>query len=48
MNIVSNTNKAQISNPCVVRKIILDDNGTGQGVVPYLPLNELNKNKGNN
>jgi membrane protease subunit HflK len=29
-------------------KIILDDNGTGQGVVPYLPLNELNKNKGNN
>ena len=29
-------------------KIILDDNGTGQGVVPYLPLNELNKNKVNN
>ena len=29
-------------------KIILDDNGTGQGVVPYLPLNELKKNKGNN
>ena len=29
-------------------KIILDDNGTNQGVVPYLPLNELNKNKGNN
>ena len=29
-------------------KIILDDNGTGQGVVPYLPLNELNKNKGSN
>tara|TARA_B100000427_G_scaffold117582_2_gene97842 strand:+ start:256 stop:1350 length:1095 start_codon:yes stop_codon:yes gene_type:complete len=29
-------------------KIILDDNGSGQGVVPYLPLNELNKNKGNN
>lgn len=28
-------------------KIILDDNGTGQGVVPYLPLNEL-KNKANN
>ena len=24
-------------------KIILDDTGTGQGVVPYLPLNELNK-----
>ena len=29
-------------------KIILDDNGSGQGVVPYLPLNELNKNKANN
>ena len=29
-------------------KIILDDNGQGQGVVPYLPLNELNKNKVNN
>ena len=29
-------------------KIILDDNGTGQGVVPYLPLNELNKNKVSN
>ena len=29
-------------------KIILDDNGSGQGVVPYLPLNELNKSKGNN
>jgi membrane protease subunit HflK len=29
-------------------KIILDDNGTGQGVVPYLPLNELKKDKGNN
>jgi membrane protease subunit HflK len=28
-------------------KIILDDNGSGQGVVPYLPLNELNKNKAN-
>jgi membrane protease subunit HflK len=28
-------------------KIILDDNGTGQGVVPYLPLNEL-KNKASN
>ena len=24
-------------------KIILDDSGNGQGVVPYLPLNELNK-----
>ncbi len=29
-------------------KIILDDTGNGQGVVPYLPLNELNKTKGNN
>jgi len=29
-------------------KIILDDTGEGQGVVPYLPLNELNKNKANN
>jgi membrane protease subunit HflK len=29
-------------------KIILDDNGSGQGVVPYLPLNELNKNKVSN
>ena len=29
-------------------KIILDSTGEGQGVVPYLPLNELNKNKGNN
>ena len=29
-------------------KIILDDSGTGQGVVPYLPLNELNKNKASN
>ena len=27
-------------------KIILDDNG-GQGVVPYLPLNELKKGSGN-
>ena len=26
-------------------KIILDNTGGGQGVVPYLPLNELNKNK---
>ena len=26
-------------------KIILDDTGTGQGVVPYLPLNELNKKR---
>ena len=29
-------------------KIILDDTGSGQGVVPYLPLNEINKNKVNN
>jgi membrane protease subunit HflK len=26
-------------------KIILDNNGSGNGVIPYLPLNELNKNK---
>ncbi len=26
-------------------KIILDDTGSGQGVVPYLPLNELNKKR---
>jgi len=29
-------------------KIILDDTGQCQGVFPYLPLNELNKNKANN
>ena len=29
-------------------KIILDSTGEGQGVVPYLPLNELTKNKANN
>ena len=29
-------------------KIILDDSGNGQGVVPYLPLNELKNNKGIN
>ena len=29
-------------------KIILDDSGTGQGVVPYLPLNELKNNKQSN
>ena len=29
-------------------KIILDSTGEGQSVVPYLPLNELNKNKVNN
>ena len=29
-------------------KIILDDSGSGQGVVPYLPLNELNKKKDSN
>ena len=29
-------------------KIILDDSGNGQGVVPYLPLNELNKTRTSN
>ena len=29
-------------------KIILDDSGSGQGVVPYLPLNELNKKRNSN
>ena len=29
-------------------KIILDGTDSGSGVVPYLPLNELNKNKVNN
>jgi len=29
-------------------KIILDNAGNGQGVVPYLPLNELKKNKDQN
>ncbi len=29
-----------------VDKIIIDENASGQGVVPYLPLNELNKSKG--
>ena len=29
-------------------KIILDNTGDGQGVVPYLPINELKKNKVNN
>ena len=28
-------------------KIILDDTGDGQGVVPYLPLNEIKKNTNN-
>ena len=28
-------------------KIILDDTGNGQGVVPYLPLNEIKKNTNN-
>ncbi len=28
-----------------VNKVIMDNNGTGQGVVPYLPLNELTKTK---
>jgi len=32
-----------------VDKIILDENGGGgQGVVPYLPLNELRRGGGNN
>ena len=31
-----------------VDKIILDDTGGGQGVVPYLPLNELRRNGGSN
>lgn len=29
-----------------VDKIIIDENSAGQGVVPYLPLNELNRNRG--
>ena len=29
-------------------KIILDNTGSGQGVVPYLPLNELNKKRSSN
>ncbi len=29
-----------------VDKIIIDESASGQGVVPYLPLNELNKSKG--
>ena len=28
-----------------VNKVIIDENSTGQGVVPYLPLNELTKQK---
>ena len=28
-----------------VEKIIIDESAGGQGVVPYLPLNELNKNR---
>ena len=31
-----------------VDKIILDSEGGGQGVVPYLPLNELRRSGGNN
>jgi membrane protease subunit HflK len=31
-----------------VDKIIIDENVGGQGVVPYLPLNELNKKGGSN
>jgi membrane protease subunit HflK len=26
-------------------KFIMDENGNGQGVVPYLPLNELQRNR---
>ena len=26
-------------------KVIMDDNGQGNGVVPYLPLNELGRNR---
>jgi membrane protease subunit HflK len=26
-------------------KVILDENGSGNGVVPYLPLNELNRGR---
>ncbi|MEH6359345.1 MAG: HflK protein, partial [Amylibacter sp.] len=29
-----------------VNKIIIDESAGGQGVVPYLPLNELNKSSG--
>jgi len=28
-------------------KVIIDDNVGGSGVVPYLPLNELNRRPGN-
>ena len=31
-----------------VDKVIIDQNAGGQGVVPYLPLNELNKSRGSN
>ncbi len=31
-----------------VDKVIIDQSAGGQGVVPYLPLNELNKNRGSN
>ena len=31
-----------------IAKKLLEEYGEGQGVVPYLPLNELNKNKVNN
>ncbi|WP_438996397.1 FtsH protease activity modulator HflK [Candidatus Puniceispirillum sp.] len=31
-----------------VDKIIIDENASGNGVVPYLPLNELNKKSGGN
>ena len=28
-----------------INKVIIDENSSGQGVVPYLPLNELTKQK---
>jgi membrane protease subunit HflK len=31
-----------------VEKIIIDENSSGSGVVPYLPLNELTKKSGGN
>ena len=31
-----------------VEKVIIDDDGAGNGVIPYLPLKELNKSSGGN
>jgi membrane protease subunit HflK len=28
-----------------VNKVVIDESSSGQGVVPYLPLNELTKQK---